>query len=179
MERNSLQIVIDNAAIIGPERRILSESLIDVYKETKNPWDNLSLAWAYENLGAKYRTKAIEHYERFLENPIFPKIIGHNCFSMWSIHSSLAALYEKEYNFEAAISCLKQCISDNRGSNPADFTRIGDILVKIDVHKGVEFFRYLIHSPFYKQHRHSFDCALKSALDKEQRGYVYRPRPRK
>jgi len=179
MERNSLQIVIDNGAIIGPERRILSESLIDVYKETKNPWDNLSVAWAYNNLGAKYRLKAIEYYEKFLGNPLFPKIVGHNPFSMWSIHSSLATLYEKEYNFEVAISYLKQCISDNNGSNPADFTRIGDILVKIDVHKGVEFFRYLIDSPFYEQHKYTFDCALKNVLEKEQRGYVYRPRPRK
>ena len=166
MERNSLQIVIDNGAIIGPERRILSESLIDVYKETNN-------------LGAKYRLKAIEYYEKFLGNPLFPKIVGHNPFSMWSIHSSLATLYEKEYNFEVAISYLKQCISDNNGSNPADFTRIGDILVKIDVHKGVEFFRYLIDSPFYEQHKYTFDCALKNVLEKEQRGYVYRPRPRK
>ena len=168
--------MIDNYSIIGSERKALSESLIDVYKTARYPWDNLSVAWAYENLGAKYRPKAIEYYERFLENPIFPKIVGHNCFSLWYIHSSLSTLYEKEYNYEVAISYLKKCIDDNRGSNPSDFTRIGNILIKIDTHKGVEYFRSLINSPFYIQHKRTFDLALADALEKENRGYVYRPR---
>ena len=58
-------------------------------------------------------------------------------FSYWYIYSTLATLYEKEYDFSNAIKYLQKLPKESDYNNSADYTRQGDVLAKIDINEAI------------------------------------------
>ena len=158
----------------GEEKHKFNNKIINKYKNSPNSDDKLAVAIAYLGEGSEYRKESIKYFEDFLA---FPS--NQSYFSTWYIYSSLATLYEKEYLFNEAISCLQTLIKLDNGSNCADYTRIGDILLKIDVNKAIEFYEDLKKEAVYNKYKQTFDTAYKEVLLKKQKGYKFKPRNKK
>lgn len=133
----------------------------------------MGVAFAYSWKGASQRLNAIQYFEKFLETNFQIKA---NFNIEWTLFSTLANLYEKEYMFEKAIVCLKKLIKIDNASNPADFTRIGDILVKIDINKAEEYYLKIMNNDKLKQHKRAFAYAFEDVIQKKAKNYVYKPR---
>lgn len=185
---SALQQAYENDSVIGKERHINNQKIIDQYISSNKPLDILAVAISYEREGASYRPQAIEYFERFLSNPAPIPSVPHAItedhkqkpmFSYWMIYSALATLYEREYDFENAIKYLRFLPKESNYDNPADFTRIGDILLKIDVDKAVAYYKDLKSQPIYKKFAKCFDRAYADVLDKQAKGYKYKPRIRR
>lgn len=175
-KRNSseaLKFIMNNQAAIGPGRHKIAQSVIKKYSSSNNPEDQLAVGIAYEWEGAKYRQEAINYYEMFLASGIKTKLIGD-----WFIYSSLSKLYEKEYLFDKAIDALYKCIEANKGGNSADYTRIGDIYIKMNIDKASSYYEDLKKTKSYLRHKREIDLAIVELEDKIKRGYVYRSKPR-
>lgn len=178
-------------ALIGNARRILNDIIVEIYKNSEAPLDILAVALTYARTYASNRPLAIQYFERWLERPEKPpkiKCYAHNYFgshasrdsySFWAIYATFATIYEKEYEFEKAIQCLYNCIDFNNKSNPADYTRIGDILIKIDINKAEDYYIKLLNDNTLKKFERSFAIALENVIEKKNRGYIYRPRRKK
>lgn len=172
---NALHMISDNFGIIGPERHEIARIIIENYQYSQEPFDILGVAYAYLWQGAKFRKVTINFFEEYLSFHIENKIT-YPCISEWSIYSNLATLYEKEYEYEKAIECLKQCIKIDQNSNAADYTRIGDILIKIDINKAEDYYLELLNNNRLKDYKRQFAYALDDVLEKKKQGYVYKPR---
>lgn len=173
----AIDLIAKNFSIIGPERKKIMLDIIHTYSSSSEPLDILGVGYALFYSGAKYRSSAIEYLERFLNKPA--DISQYKMISLWGIYSDLAILYEKEYIYDKAIYYLKKCIKENNGSNPADYTRIGDILVKIDLHDAEKYYISLLSDESYDKFKYQFEYALNDIREKIKRGYVYKPRPQK
>lgn len=169
----SLEIMRNTFSLIGPARHTISWEIISQYSKSANPLDILAVAFAYEREGAKYRTLSIKYFEKYLISPVSTDL-----FSNWLIFSTLGKLYEKEYRFEDAVYCYNRLITESNGTNSADYTRIGDVYLKQDVNKSVKYYEDLAKEPCYLKHKRTFDLAYKDAMDKQSKGYVYKPRRR-
>lgn len=65
-------------------------------------------------------------------------------------------------------------------NNPADFTRIGNILIKKDTSLALDYYHNLMENKkLYNKHKRAFDLAYNDALKKHQDGYKYISRKRK
>ena len=184
-QKTAIRLMYDNTSVIGEARHENNRYIINKYNNSLKPLDILAVAVSYEREGAAYRKQAIEYYERFLDNPDEIPIVP-NCFvangkpkqyiSYWSIYSSLATLYEKEYIFDKAITYLNKLPKESDYNNPSDYTRVGDVLAKIDINQCVEYYNNLIKSDIYPRFKNSKDCAYHEALEKQAKGYVFKPR---
>lgn len=172
---NALQVIDYYYAVIGPERHVIADLVIEIYKNSSNPYDILGVAYAYMWQGAKYREESIQYFEILIENYNLSYIRSES-INEWSVYSNLADLYEKEYQFEKAIACLYKCIKADNGNNPADYIRIGNILVKVDISQAECFYLKLLNDTSLKKYKRNFAYALNEVLDKKNRGYVFKPR---
>lgn len=186
-KNKALQLAYDNTAVIGKERHANNQRIITEYKDSDYPLDILAVAISLEREGASYRPQSIIYFNRFLSNPMPIPPAPHistldstptPMFSYWSIYSTLATLYEKEYDFDNAIKYLKLLPKESNYENAADYTRLGDVLTKIDVNKAVEYYKELKTQPIYLQHKRSIDIAYSDVLEKQKNGYKYKPRKR-
>lgn len=180
----ALKTMYDSIGTIGESRHIISRSVISQCADSSNPLDILATAIAYSREGANFRKQAIIYYEKFLRlSNNTPNTENRNInvplFGRWSIYSDLGKLYEREYEFQKAIECYKKLIIESKGTNPADYTRIGDVYAKIDISMCIEYYRKLQSQESYLLHKHAFDMKLSEALERQRMGYVYRPRKRK
>lgn len=174
---HAIDIIAEHWATIGEQRPRIMMSVIQQYSDSDDPRDILGVAYAFLNCGAKYRKQAIEYFEKYLASPS-----DLNCYHFvneWGIYSSLAILYEKEYQFDKAIYCLEQCIAADNGSNVADFIRIGDVLVKIDTERAEQYYLTLLKETKFSHYKYQFEYALNEVREKIKRGYTYKPRKRK
>lgn len=171
----AIDIIEKNFSVIGTERKKIMSEIIFNYSSSENPFDILGVAYALYYSGAKYRSNAIEFFEKYLSAPA--DISKYKMISLWGIYSNLSTLYEKEYQYEKAIYYLKMCIESNGGNNPADFTRIGDILIKIDLDRAEDFYISLLSNNDYTKFRYQFEYALNDIHEKQRKGYKYNPRP--
>ena len=185
---SAIQLAYNNNSVIGTDRHTNNRYIIDKFKSSNKPLDILAVAISYEREGASYRLQAIEYFERFLSNPVSIPIVPHAytvygqpkpMFSYWMIYSTLGSLYERENNFEQALKYYKLLPKESNYDNPADLTRIGDILLKIDVDKAVAYYKDLKTQPIYKKFAKCFDRAYADVLDKQAKGYKYKPRIRR
>lgn len=171
---DALKIMKDTYSTIGSKRHEYSLEIINNYGKSKNPLDILAVAIAYEREGAKFRKNSIAYYEKYLSfkitNPFFDD---------WLIYSSLANLYEKEYEFNKALFCLNKLINLDNGNNPGDYTRIGDIYVKQDIDKALLYYENLMKTSCYEKHKIAIDYAYNDVKIKKSKGYVYKPRNKK
>ena len=185
ISKSAIQPAYNNNSIIGEARHTNNQNIINNYKNSEMPLDILAIAISYEREGAKYRKEAINFYEKFLLNPVEIPILPNRytenkkpvrMFSYWDIYSSLATLYEKEYNFDDAIKYLKKLPKESNYKNPADYTRVGDVLAKIDINKSVKYYEKLMTTATYKKFKRPIDIKYRDALEKQSKGYVYKPK---
>ncbi len=181
----AIMLMFNNTSVIGEQRHSNNWNIINGYSNSENPLDILAVAVSYEREGAEYRKKAIDYYEKFLENPseipVVPNLIGTNgkpirCISLWQIYSSLADLYEKEYEFKNAIKYLKKLPKESGYKNSADYTRVGNVLAKIDINECVKYYEDLMTKPAYQKFKRQIDICYSNALEKQSKGYVFKPR---
>lgn len=170
---SAIGLAYETVLATGIAGHILNQLIYIKFKDSDSPRDIIAVAVALAREGAYYRKSAIEYFERYFDNEC--EIM----FDDWTLHSTLAILYENEYEFDKAISQLKLCIKYSNSENPADFTRIGDILIKVDVNKAKEYYDNLIKSTHYEKHKYTFDFACESLKEKIAKGYVYKPRKSK
>lgn len=175
----------DNVPTIGQQRHIISRDVIKRFSQSDKPLDRLACALAFINEGASYRKEAIVCLEFYFQHPVrLPEDNGRPYFSEWQLHSYLSALYEKEYLFTKAIEQLEYCQKCKNQNpyiedfvNPADYTRVADIIVKRDnVDKAIEYIESLKNQKVYKKIKHSVDCKYNELLEKKKKGYVYKPK---
>lgn len=187
-QSRALQLAYNNTSVIGEARHKNNFIIIDSYQNSDDPLDILAVAFSYEREGASYRRQAISYFERFLSNPApIPLVINHTnydgkqlpLFSNWCIYSTIATLYEKEYDFENALKYLKLLPKESNFKNPSDYTRIGDVLEKIDINQAVSYYQDLIKQPIYKIHKRNIDIAFSKAKEKQQKGYQFKPRKKR
>lgn len=164
---NALKIMKDTYSTIGHKRHEYSLEIISNYNKSKNPLDILAVAIAYEREGAKFRKNSIEYYEKYLSFKITNPF-----FDYWQIYSSLAKLYEKEYEFGKALYCLNKLIQIDDGNNPSDYIRIGDIYTKQDINKAITYYENLIKTSSYIKHKCAIDYAYNEAKIKQAKGYI-------
>lgn len=168
---DALTQVFNAYSFFGEEKHTFNNEIINNYCNSNNANDILAVAMSYLGEGAKYRKDAIYYFEKYLENPTSQKY-----FSNWLIYSSLADLYEKEYVFDKALICLQNLIKLDNNTNCADYTRIGNILTKIDINQAVDYYKSLKKKKIYSQYEEIFDNAYREVLLKKEKGYVYKPR---
>lgn len=187
-DEDALLKAYNNTAIIGEKRHTVNQSIIKEYKESDNPLDILAVAISLEREGAAFRRQSITYFERFLSNsvpiPFVPDtyLSDRNpkpMFSYWYIYSTLATLYEKEYDFSNAIKYLQKLPKESDYNNSADYTRQGDVLAKIDINEAIRYYEQLKTTAAYKKHKNAIDYAYADALKKKEKGYKYRTRKRK
>lgn len=187
-EPSAIQLAYNNNSVIGTDRHTNNRYIIDKFKSSNKPLDILAVAISYEREGASYRLQAIEYFERFLSNPVSIPIVPHAytaygqpkpMFSYWMIYSTLGSLYERENNFEQALKYYKLLPKESNYDNPADLTRIGDILTKVDINQAVDYYEDLKKQPVYKKYKKVIDNAYSFTLEKQERGYKYKPRTKK
>lgn len=178
---SAIGLAFETESTISVSRHILSQLIFIKFKDSDCPRDILSVALALSREGAYYRRSAIFYFEKYFANPSDLKLERSHyqpieAFKEWQLHSTLATLYENEYEFEKAIAQLELCIKCSHGENSPDFTRIGDILVKIDINKAEEYYCRLMKSPYYDKHKYDFDYSYELLKEKLDKGYVYKPR---
>lgn len=185
----AIGLAYESIASIGLARHIFDFAIILKTGSSDYINDVAAKAIALSREGVYYRRQAIQAFERFFEieteNFVEDKTvnvensIAVTLFSDWFLHSELSMLYEREYEFDKAIDQLRLCIKYSEGRNPADFTRIGDILIKSDMQEAEKYYNKLFESKYYKMHEYAFDCAYGRLKEKIASGYIYRPRKNK
>lgn len=184
-DKKAIMLMFNNNSVIGEQRHKNNWEIINKYSLSDKPLDILAVAVSYDREGAGFRKQAIGYFERFLKNPVeipvVPNISGDGgmpvrCISYWQIYSSLADLYEKEYDFDKAIKYLKKLPKESKYNNPSDYTRIGDVLTKKDINECVKYYENLMTKPIYKKFKRQIDIYYKIALEKQSKGYVFRRR---
>lgn len=184
---SALLTVFDFNSLIGPTRHDIQQAIINKWHASDNPLDILAVAIAYEREGAKFRTDAIKYFERYFQDPVKVPLMSdfyrgypnRPLFSDWLIYSMLGSLYEKEYMFEKAIHCYKQLIIADKGTNSADYTRIGDVLCKISIDECVLYYKNLLQEHHSSDFKRTFNIKYNEALEKQANHYVYKKRKKK
>lgn len=186
--KSAIELAYDNTPVIGEQRHINNWNIINNYRQSENPLDILAIAISYEREGAKYRKEAISCYEKFLTNPTETPILPNRylegqkpvrMFSNWQIYSSLATLYEKEYEFAKAIKYLKKLPKESGYKNSADYTRVGDVLAKVDINECVSYYENLMTTTTYKKFTSTIDYKYNEALKRQSEGYIFKARKKK
>ena len=161
---------------------ILNSIIVIKYCNSENPLDIFAVAKAYERMGANFRKKAIEYNEKFLKNPVSLK----NPNADWSfyrddlLHNELSELYEKDCQFDKALEELEKAKSCSDQIFLNDITRKGDILIKISVDDAVKYYTDVLNSDTVSEDiKQWLKKPYNDALEKQQKGYVYKPRKSK
>lgn len=182
--------ICDTGEVTTAQRKEICNNIISNFSEFSDALDCLAVAIAHKHLGAAHRKQAIKYYEMYLENPVrIPnKTDLQWVISNWMIHSDLAKLYESEYEYDKSIHMLEECISLNKkevqlsgyGFNPANYTRIGTLIMKRDgTAAAMAYYEDLKNSAVYNNDNSWFDDAYNDIIEKHNRGYVYRSRKAK
>lgn len=171
VKADALTQVFNAYSLYGEEKHIFNNKIIANYSVSDNSNNILAVAISYLGEGYTFRKQAIDYFERYLEHPS-----NQEYFSDWFIYSSLATLYEQEYMFQEALTCLQILIKLDNNTNCADYTRIENILAKIDINKAVVFYENLQKESFYDDYKDIFDKAYKEMLLKQKKGYKFTPR---
>ena len=106
----ALGLANESSSIKYKPRYVLHEIIVLRYENSDAPLYQLAVALAYETMGASRRQRALLHFEtamtkiNMLDISVFP------CFSPSLIYSRFSKLYEKEHEYQKAISCLESAI---------------------------------------------------------------------
>lgn len=161
---SALSQVFNAYSYFGNEKHIFNEKIIEKYSTSNNQDDILAVAISYLGEGASCRKNAITYFEKYLSQPS-----SQQYFSEWFIYSSLATLYEKEYQFDNAIYCLDKLIEIDNDENIADYTRKGDVLIKQNIDNAVLYYENLKKTKIYSKYKDTINDAYNDVLLKKKK----------
>ena len=190
---NCLKLIIENWDIENVDRHKLFEKILEESQKYNDPLHCLACAYACHYSKVEYRKNAIEYFEKYLLNPIPCEISN---FPLYVIYSDLGEDYEAEYDFNNAEKYYKLSIQnrDQRyyNSNTKQYDAfpqeimLGRLYLKIGTQNAVDYWKRLMDFDEYKNgdpnksgFRRQVDREYKNALEKHEKGYIYRPRIKK
>lgn len=106
----SLGLVNESYVIVYKPRYVLFEIAIIMYENSSRPEDILSAAYAYSQKGALFRKNAIDLYEKSISFVSFQTLDKFASLYSAGIYSDIAALYEKEKDYESSIYWMKKVL---------------------------------------------------------------------
>lgn len=174
-EHQAIGLMFLSSIVVYKAGYILPQIVISKYSNSENVLDQLAVALAYSRKGAEFRSRALEHFEKFNLNAIhnMPQSNGYPLYTNNTITLIFADLYEKEYQFDKALDMLNKIVTED---DLRTREKIGNLLVKIDINRAVDYFKKLTD---YCPDEFSIADAYKKALEKQQKGYVFKPRKSK
>lgn len=176
--RELLRMVEENNYIETFNRKENLQAIIEKGKGMEDAYSYLAMAFSYAFLGAKYRKNALDYYERYMQNPIHDTF-----FSDTYIFSEFGKLYEAEYDFDSAERCYKKYELALQREHPMlgrqPNVLLGRLYLKEGTQKAVDYWKAIMNTIEYKkdeEFKHIVDVEYKNAVEKHNRGYVYKPR---
>ena len=95
---------------------ILFDVIVIVFGDSKNPFDQIAVSFAYIQKGAYYRKNAIEYFETAIDQVPLSELNRFASVSELSMFTKIAEVYEKEHEYEKAIYWLKVLIKRRIGN---------------------------------------------------------------
>ncbi len=172
--------LIENSLIayLYRNKYLIEQIIIEKYSNSDSLYDNLAVGLAYKEKGAAYREQAIHYIEAFINkandtdwNNI--KKVNNEEFKKAKILYILSELFEKEHFWDKAYEYAVKAKKASRSKN-INYDRVGDVLVKIDINKAVEYYEKEANkeSPFKEMYQNK----LEKAIEKQKKNYKYKPR---
>ena len=182
----------------------LFEEILSNKETADNEYAFFLLATIYSNEKFLDVSNQILYYEKYLKNPI-----SENAPSLEMIYLELGEAYEKEYDFFNAIKYLQlhfQETAKRFNDSPKEvyrkefgrklkflvwkskdeeidfiyqFTRIGELYLKLSAQLAVNYYDHLKSLPYYEEdskYKEVIDLSYMDAYSRQVSGYVYRPR---
>lgn len=177
-----LGLANEASAIMYKPRYVLFEIVIQKYGKSKQPYDMLAVAQAYESKGSFGRQKAIEYYNLWLSNSsshqraTAAKLFLDASEPFFSYR--IAKLYYLENNLENALEFAKNAQHNNKQGAPAYPLLIASIYKKMNINDCVEYLQSVCNSDYSKQYP-MLKAELKKAMELQKNGYKYVSRKRK
>ena len=182
-----LNYILENWDVDNSGRYEAFDLVILEASKFEDPLHYLACAYAHHYSKADHRIKAIEYFEKYLSNP---KHIER--FPLKMVYYDLAKDYEAECDFDNAEKYYQLSISQQKPTYnqitknyeiaPATVA-LGRLYLKMSTQKAVDYWTSLMQRDEYKKgnsevsgFRRHVDVEYKKALEKHQKGYVYKPR---
>lgn len=182
--------IYENYDISNPERYKIFARVLEEAKKYNDPLHFLACAYACHYSKAEYRKQAIYYFEKYLENPIPCSVPG---FNIVQVYQDIGKDYEGEYDFKSAEKYYILAIQNNDMRYYSSVTQqwsllpeesmLGRLYLKISTQKALDYWKSLMKNDFYingdptlSGYRRSVDVEYKKALEKHEKGYVYKPR---
>lgn len=170
---HSLEFYRQSVPVVYKNRYILFQIIISKYQTSDCIYDKLAVGLAYETKGAYYRPKAISFMQEFIDNATQNDWLNANEYvDTKTILTSLAVLYEKEYDFDKAV----QILSLINNKDESILLRLGEILKKQDINACVEFYKTMIKTRNLKDYKRTFKEKLDAAIELQKKNYIHKPR---
>ena len=112
-------------------RYVLFEIIIQLYKNSLYPDEQLAVALAYATQGAASRLKAIEYFEKCIKRVIFADFSKFCSVSALSVYSTFAKIYESEHLYEQALKYNNLACSSFGANIPYFVTKSKELKAKI------------------------------------------------
>lgn len=177
-----LRIIRNNWDVENPNRYHVFRNILKECAKYTDPLHKLACAYACHYSKVEYRLLAIKYFEEYLKD-----IITSSQFPLRAIYRDLAEDYEKEYDFINAEKYYLFAIrhDDIKYSFPtvSPFEmHLGKLYLKISTQKALAYWSEYKTRKAYEQFpdvKRLVDIQYNIVLKKHQRGYIYKPRPRK
>ncbi len=183
----------ENYDALNPDRYKIFAKILEESKKYNDPLHYLACAYACHYSKVEYRKQAIYYFEKYLENPISCTVIG---FNIIQVYIDLAQDYEGEYDFKSAEKYYILAIQNDDMRYYSSITQqwhllpeesmLGRLYLKISTQKALDYWQSLMKNDFYingdpslSGYRRSVDVEYRRAVEKHEKGYVYRPRKNK
>lgn len=190
---NCLNLIFDNYSVDNQSRYDIFIQVLDEAKKYNDSLHYLACAYACHYSKSTYRPQAIIFFEKYLKEPVHPE---NQFLTLSRIYNDLAEDYEGEYKFRQAAQYYQKAIKLQHKRHYSSITgqyeiypaevKLGRLLLKIGTQHALEYWKILMEYPEYKKgdstqsgFRRHVDIEYKNALDKHNRGYVYKPRKNK
>ena len=185
-----LQMIVNNEDVQFAGRYDIFAKVLYESQKFDDPLHYLACAYACHYSKVEYRKNAIEYFEKYLLDPV-PCSISN--FPLYVIYTDLAKDYEGEYDFLNAEKYYKLAIQ-NQGQRHYSFVTkqydafpqeimLGRLYLKIGTQKAIDYWKKLMEyneytsgNPNESGFRRHIDVEYKKALEKHEKGYVYKPR---
>ena len=175
-----LGLANESYPIIYKPRYILFDIIIQLYKDSKNPYDLLAVAIAYETKGYYYCQQAIAYYEAFISKAnFFQKKKAKECFFEINepyFSNKMSKLYESVNAFDKALFYAIKSEKNNFENLPHYPKHVAQIYMKIDPLKSVIYLEKIFRSSRYKNHYSVLLPEYEKAKELVNKNYKYKPR---
>ena len=178
----SIGIINETYPIKYLPRYVLYEIVIMKYALSKKPIDLLSVAIAYESKGSQYADKAKYYYEQYIQfrGKTDMKTASH-CYFManepyFSHHVSL--VYECNAEIEKAIKYAIVAEKNNTNHAPGFPLHLIKLYKKSNIDCCISYIQSLLRNKNYKGIKKTLSEELEDAINKKNKGYVYKTRRR-